>query len=439
VAPAPTSARALHYLGRAQLASGRPAEAVAPLRRALELSVAQGGKAQALRATHLQLGRALQALGQTEEAETHFAEAARLSGQEADEARDGLARHLSDAAPPPVAAASGPLIEPGPLARFPPSERRELTARVKEALTRAYLNVGVIQAQRQRFAEAADLFAKAAGLDPDFPQVQSSLGVAYFNARQFDKAVGPLTRAVAAQPADRGLKRMLALAWLNMDSYAQAAELLQDDPERETDPSLEFAYGMALVKTGREAEAERLFSHLLRTHGDSAEVNVLLAQAHSQQGDLPAAIDALKRALQLKPDVPEASAALGIIYMRQGRLPEAEAALRAALETQPSDLTAQQNLATVLDRQQKSEEAVALLRGVVQARPDLSDARYLLGRILVSQGSAAEAVEHLEAAARRAPAEAQVHNQLGTAYQKLGKTDLAEKEFERFRELKAAK
>ena len=41
----------------------------------LELSVEQGGKAQALRATHLQLGRALQAVGQTQEAETHFAEA----------------------------------------------------------------------------------------------------------------------------------------------------------------------------------------------------------------------------------------------------------------------------------------------------------------------------------------------------------------------------
>jgi tetratricopeptide (TPR) repeat protein len=435
----PPSARALHYLGRAKLGAGRPGEAVAPLRRALELSVEQGGKAQALRATHLQLGRALQAVGQTQEAETHFAEAARLSSQEAEEAREGLARHLSDTAPPPAAAASGPLFESVPLAQIPPTERRALTTRVRGALTRAYLNLGVIEAQRQRFAQAADLLVRAAELDPDFPQVQSSLGVAYFNARQFDKAVGPLTRAVSAQPADRGLKRMLALAWLNLDSYAQAAELLQDDPERERDPSLEFAYGMALVKTDRVLEAERIFSRLLRTHGDSAELSVLLAQAHAQQGDLPAAIAALKRALQLKPDVPEASAALGVIYMRQGRLPEAEEALRAALKTNPSDLPAQQNLATVLDRQEKGEEAVALLRGVVQARPDLSDARYLLGRILVSQGSAAEAVEHLEAAARLAPAEANIRYQLGKAYQRLGKTDLAEKEFEKFRELKAAK
>ena len=79
---------------------------------------------------------------------------------------------------------------------------------------------------------------------------------------------------------------------------------------------------------------------------------------------------------------------------------------------------------------------MTLLRSVVQARPDLSDARYLLGKILVSQGAAAEAVEHLKTAASLAPAQANIHYQLGKAYQKLGKTDLAEQEFERFRELK---
>ena len=56
-------------------------------------------------------------------------------------------------------------------------------------IARAYLNLGVMRAQAQRFAQAAQMFELAAKVDPDFPQVQSSLGVAYFNARQFDKAI----------------------------------------------------------------------------------------------------------------------------------------------------------------------------------------------------------------------------------------------------------
>jgi tetratricopeptide (TPR) repeat protein len=435
----PPSARAFYYLGRAQVGAGRASEAAASLKRALELSGEQGGNTHALRGIHIQLGQALRATGQADEAAAQFAEAARLSGQQAGEERDQLARHMSDSAAAPAAKTPLPVLESTPLAGLPVSERRELRRRVKVALTRAYLNLGVMEVQRERFAAAADLLEKAAELDPDFPQVQSSLGVAHFNARQFDKATGPLTRAVAAQPADLGLRRMLALAFLNTESFAKAAELLRDDPERETDSALAFAYGMALVKSDRPADAERVFAQLLRTHGDSAELSVLLGQAHAQQGDFAAAIETLSRALQLRPDVPEANATLGIIYLRQGRLPEAEAALKAELKGHPSDLVAQQNLASVLDLQQRGDEAIVLLRAVVQAKPERSDARYLLGKILLAQGAATEAVEQLKTAAGLAPRDANIHYQLGKAYQKLGQPDLAEQEFERFRELKASK
>ncbi len=70
-------------------------------------------------------------------------------------------------------------------------------------------------------------------------------------------------------------------------------------------------------------------------------------------------------------------------------------------------------------------------------RPDYADARYLLGKILLSNGAAAEAVDHLERAAQLAPADPNVHYQLGQAYQRLGKSDLAAKEFEMFQQLKA--
>jgi tetratricopeptide (TPR) repeat protein len=435
----PPSARTFYYLGRAQVAAGQAADAATSLRRALDLSKEQGGSAHALRGIHIQLGQALRALGQADESAVEFAEAARLSGQEAGAERDQLARYMSDAVESRALAAPVPVMESTPLAEMPATERQELTQRVRAALTRAHLNLGVIEAQGQRFAEAAALFEKAAALDPDFPQVQSSLGIAYFNAREFAKATGPLTRAVAAAPApgDRGLTRMLALAWLNSESYAKAAALLQDDPDREADPSLEFAYGLALVKSDRAAEAEAVFSRLLRAHGDSAELSVFLGQAHAQQGDFAAAIESLDRARKLKPDVAEASATLGVIYLRQGRLPEAESALRAELKDHPADLTAQQNLATVLDLQQRGDEAVPLLRAVVQARPDLSDPRYLLGKILLAQGAVAEAVEQLKTAAALGPNEANIHYQLGKAYQKAGQAELAEQEFARFREIKA--
>ena len=66
-------------------------------------------------------------------------------------------------------------------------------------------------------------------VEPEFPRVQYSLGVAHFNAGQFERAAEALARALESSPSDADLRRMLALAWLNSGSYERAAEFLRDD------------------------------------------------------------------------------------------------------------------------------------------------------------------------------------------------------------------
>jgi tetratricopeptide (TPR) repeat protein len=231
--------RASHvaHLGRAQLAMGRAAEAVASLRRALALAEQEALGVGELRKIHYQLGLALRKEGQTAEAAAHLAAAREAGG---DDAASGT---------PAAGGAPRTSSEAAALAGWPAPDRAALARRVRGELARAHLNLGVIEAQAGRFAEAAAEFEKAAAIDAGFPQVQSSLGIAYFNARQFDRATAPLSRALEANPDDRGLARMLALAWLNSGEFARAAELLRDDPERESDPSLRQAYAMALARS----------------------------------------------------------------------------------------------------------------------------------------------------------------------------------------------
>ncbi len=54
----------------------------------------------------------------------------------------------------------------------------------------------------------------------------------------------------------------------------------------------------------------------------------------------------------------------------------------------------------------------------------------------MSQGAAEEAAAQLEAAVRLAPRDPNIHYQLGQAYQRLGRRELARQRFETFRELK---
>jgi predicted Zn-dependent protease len=331
------------------------------------------------------------------------------------------------------------LLDPGGVGKVSADARQALAAQIASTLGRIYLNLGVMEAQANRFARAGEFFEQAATLDPSLPQVQYSLGVAMFNAQDFSKAGAALAKALERDPTNADARRMLALSAMNTEDYAKAADLLAHDPQREADLSLQFAYGVSLVRSGRAGEAEEIFSTLVAAHGDSPELNVVLGQAHAEQGDYDAAVQSLRRALALEPDVAEANAALGVIYLKQGHLADATRALEAELKTHPSDVRARVTLATVLDLDNHSDRAIAELRTVLAARPDHANARYLLGKILLAGGSIAPATEQLEIAARLAPEDANVHYQLAQAYQKAGRTELAQRQFEVFQELKNKK
>jgi tetratricopeptide (TPR) repeat protein len=429
------------YLGRSQLALGRAADAIASFRRALETGGARGSNDRSgveqsrSRLIHYQLGTALRQTGALEEAQREFAEAERLSAKRTETDRSELATYLADA-PDPGAAGPALALEVSGFEKLTAAQRAEIASAVRGALARAYLNLGIVHAQAQRFARAAELFDLAAEVDPAFPQVQYSRGVAYFNARRYDKAAEALDRALQQSPGSQDVRRMLALAALNAEDYAKAADLLRDDPRRSGDPSLQYAYGLALVQSKRAEEAEVIFTRILNEHPDVAEVNVVLGQAYAAQGDYEAAVKSLARAIELKPAVADAHASLGVIYLQQGKLPEAAKALRTELASRPDDIKSRYTLATVLDLEGKPAEAIAELQAILKAVPAHANARYLFGKVLLARGSADAAVEQLEVAVKLAPEDPNIRYQLGQAYQRLGREELAAQQFETFRRLK---
>lgn len=434
------------FLGRAYLALDRPAEAVVALERALELArdrlaTDEGASTDEsqLSSIHYQLALALRRTGDPTAAATHFELARDYSAQLAETSRDVLSRYLNEEVRPSESEQPAPPIAFPALRELTPEQRQEMRRSISTELARTYLNLGIFKTRSRRFEGAAELLATAAALAPDLPQVQHAWGVALFNAGRYEEAKAPLARVLQNDRENAETKRMLALAHLNTGSYAEAVELLESDPERQVNPSLEYAYGVALVRSGRAGEAQPVFARLLAENSDWPELNVVIGQAHAQQGDYEAAVRSLRRALELKADVPEANASLGDIYLRQGKLAEAEAALRAELAAHPEDERSRYTLAVVLDLNRNQDEAKRQLRAHLEARPMSADGRYLLGKILLAEGSAEDALEQLELAADLAPEDPNIHYQLGQALLRLGRSDEAEQEFELFRTLKRAR
>jgi Flp pilus assembly protein TadD len=232
---------------------------------------------------------------------------------------------------------------------------------------------------------------------------------------------------------------MLAVAWLNAEAYDRAAALLADDPGRATSPPLQAAYALALARSGKPAEAAEVFDRLLAEHSGWAALHVFVGQAKASQGDFPAAVASLNRALELDAAVPEAHGALGEIHLRQGRLKEAEDALRKELAVRPGDVRTRFHLAMTLDLENEAAAAIQELQLVLRADPARSDARYLLGKVLLAEGRLEESVSQLESAVALAPGEPNPHYQLALAYQRLGRVAEARGEFDVHRRLKQEK
>jgi tetratricopeptide (TPR) repeat protein len=439
-------AGAFQFLGRGYLALDRTEEAVAAFRRGLQIAenapeqvVARGAvdfRRRQISSLHFQLAQALRRRGENEEARIHFDAAKQFSARSAEGARDLLEAYFREEEGDRNIAGSTWPLELMPVSGFDPEQRAGVDRAVEAALVQAYFNLGFLRTKAGEYVQAAALYSQAVELDPDFPRLQFSLGAALFNSEQYEKATAPLSLALAEAPNDQNLQRMLALAWFNSEAYDQAADLLRDDPERSANPSLQYAYAVSLVRSGRATEAEPVFSRLLAENADWPELNVLLGQAHAQENDYDEAIRYLRRALELKADVAEAQETLGDIFLRQGKLPEAEEALRAELRSHPDSVRARYTLAVVLDLNRKPQEAVELLRPLLKARPDLADGRYLLGKILLAQGATEEARSQLEAAAELSPGDANTHYQLGQVYQRLGRREDARRAFDEYRRLK---
>jgi tetratricopeptide (TPR) repeat protein len=189
----------------------------------------------------------------------------------------------------------------------------------------AHANLGAMYSEWHKYAEAAPELEKAASLTPDNPELQVSLGDAYLNLGQDDKALATFDHAVqiAAMPVVwNNIAYQLSLKKTHLDraqQYAEsavsatAAALRNVALDRLTPqdlplvPSL-IAYwdtlGWVYFSAGNLDKAEKYIaaSWLLGQHG---EVGDHLGQIHEKRGDKDSALRAYALAISALRPAPE--------------------------------------------------------------------------------------------------------------------------------------
>jgi tetratricopeptide (TPR) repeat protein len=195
---------------------------------------------------------------------------------------------------------------------------------------------------------------------------------------------------------------------------------------------------VARRRTGDVSGAVEILSNLVAKQPQAPVAHFELGLALGAAGQGDAAVDALRRALELKPDLGDAWRALGDhltaiddaqgadeAYARhiqystrdprlmeagsalvENRIAVAEALLREHLKEHPTDVAAIRMLAEVAARLGRNEDGENLLRRCLELAPSFNAARFNLAQLFYRQSKAAEGlaeVERLLAAEPRHP------------------------------------
>ncbi len=324
----------------------------------------------------------------------------------------------------------------------------------------AHLQAG-IQAEREHHIEIAITeFRETTDLDPNLAEGFVSLGQAYLENREYDRAIAPLKRAVELKPdlipahqllgyallvegydeeAIPHLERAhetsaLGIAEINAGHLKEAVTHLQAAlEERPNDPDLLYYLGRASGLLSKQS-----IDTLLAAYPDSPRAHEAMGENYFALRQMPQAEREFLAALKLRPETPEVHLELGDVYAKSSQWDKAEAEFRAQTKMQPGNAEAAYRLGSALLQEGKSHEAREQLIRADHLRPQMPEVLYSLGKSALLEGDSAAAEKswlQLLAIEKESDLAAQTHFALAGLYRRQGKTTEAHHEMQEFQKL----
>jgi len=189
----------------------------------------------------------------------------------------------------------------------------------------AYLNMGNILDEMQRFDEAVDAYQKAIAISPKDAAAYFNMGIAYKHAGKPELAIFSWKKASELNPADANPQVALADYYYERGFYDLAETEYRRIAARWPDlQEPHFKMGTMYYKRGLYDYAVRAFDKVIEIDSRSelarqALVNKALLIAKKEKGaeEVEQAMGLVRKALLMKPDDPESLYALAIVYMKK--------------------------------------------------------------------------------------------------------------------------
>jgi protein O-mannosyl-transferase len=173
-----------------------------------------------------------------------------------------------------------------------------------------------------------------------------------------------------------------------------------------------------------------LWTHAVAVDPSCAHCQRGLGTSQHAAGASSAAVDPLRRAVTLRPDLPEFQADLGLILQWLERPAEAVPLLERATLAFPANLNLRAHLGLALVQINRFEDGRRTLEPVLQRRPEHLYALTAMGFALAESGRAAEARPYFERAIAQAPRAPNAHYGLARVHLALGDQAAAQRELD---------
>jgi tetratricopeptide (TPR) repeat protein len=325
---------------------------------------------------------------------------------------------------------------------LPAAEKQQLKLRedkLRQILGSSFNDLGTAEAREQQYSEALKHFHEAEKWNASTPGLMRNLGAAAFQQEQYGESARVLASVVTASPKDERSRLMLAMSLFSLERFSDAAKnfsVISGLVMRDSRTAYAWAY--SLVRSNQPKQANAI-ADMLAARDLSPDVHLLVCKLYTASENYEHAIPCLRTITSENPEMPGIHYELGATLIHMGNPSDAIPELRAELKTNSGDIDAQYDLAYALLETSKKEEALSLLRSVLALNPEYPQAHYQLGKVLLEDEKTEEAIGHLEAAGRLSPNDPLVHYQLQVAYRRTGRTEDANKELQRYKDIKASK
>ncbi len=259
------------------------------------------------------------------------------------------------------------------------------------------------------------------------------LGVAYYHADDYARAVEQLVPVVAQLPSGSIERRepvqVLGLCQFLTGHFAEAIPFLEETRQWASgNAELGYVLGQAYVQTRQSDRARGVFAVTFGVPPESAAAHLVTAQMMIRLGFEPSAEAELKRAIEIDASLPMAHSLLGQIAIFNGRLDEGIALTEREIALNPANAMALYQLGDARVRQAKWDEGIQALQKSIWLNPYYSAPYIVLGRAYMKKGQPATAEGMLTRAIQYDPNNKSAHYLLGQLYQQIGRVEEAKRE-----------